>query len=136
MSNVITNIDSLSAGEDEVLYDVNVTTDSLEHLDALDVEIASNASTTYLSFDPIETAKLRPYFDAYATAPSGMYQGQSFMATSHSVEKLSQFVGWLIGKHDEDIKILYMVQKYETPQYIHTNLPPVQYSVRYAIIKR
>jgi hypothetical protein len=116
----------------DVEDNVGVVPSLIEHVQSMEVERQYNGLTTY---DPVGTASLHQYFDALINAPNGVYDGRPFFTESKSVPSLSEFVGWLIRMHDNDTKLLYMVQMYTEPQYFDFNCPPHLYLVRYAILK-
>lgn len=112
--------------------DVGVAESIGEHMNTMELE---RQATGYLSFDPLATVSLHKYFDGLITAPNGVYQGKPFFTESRSAESLAQFVGWLIQMYDEDIKLLYMVQKYDQPERYSFDCEPHSHVVRFAIIK-
>ncbi len=113
--------------EDE---DINVAETSASH--ALSLE--SSPPGSFMSYDPLATASLRGYFDGFVTAPVGVFNHQPFATVARTVSTLAEFVGWLIRHHDEDTKLLYMVQRFDTPQLVDLDAEPLHFNVRYAII--
>ena len=115
----------------------NVALNAADWLKTLNEEgRTGNAESTYLSFDPETSLRMVPFFDDLVTSPTGLCNGVAFMTKSEPVSDLAAFIGRLITLHDDDIKLLYMVQRFEHPEYIDFDKPPLTYSVRYAILKR
>ena len=129
-------IDAIPTPEDIEPTSDNVAASSIDWLHALNDGPAHNAESTYLSFDPVMSLQCKQYFDAVVTGPTGLYNGVAFLTMSEPVSDLAAFIGRLIAAHDDDIKLLYMVQRFEHPEYVDFDKPPLTYSVRYAILKR
>ena len=94
----------------------NVADDPAQRLQALGAQSATLVQDgAFPSFDAEGSLALVPYFDALVTDATGLYNGETFSVQSHSVPTLASFIGGLIASHDDDIKLLYMVEKFDKP---------------------
>ena len=115
----------------------NVAADKTEWLAVLGQRSSSLVQQElFPSFDVNASLALAPFFDAFITGYTGLYNAIPFMTEAHSTHDLSAFIGGLIASHDDDIKLLYMVEKFDKPVEQDFGKQPLTYLVRCAILKR
>lgn len=137
---VLTNLNDLPfmTEDNSDVENFNVAFSLSEWVKELEAERLRNQNTTaMLAFDMFAAIPLVNMFDAFATAPNGVFNGKPFVTVTQGVSEITDLIDFAAQLPEQSDKLLYLVEHYAAPEeLVVEGQTPIKYFVRYALIPK